>query len=233
MGISRFEASVETVDDTDFDAVYPASMQRVSRRFWTPVAVARRAAEVFTAHGVRRVLDVGSGAGKFVLVASRVARDIEFVGVEQRVHLVAIARDAQRVLHAKNARFVEGDATESSWARFDGFYFFNPFAENLFADEDRLDDRVELSMPRFALHVLRVEHALRGAKLGSVIVSYHGSSGRIPACFDLVETEKAGSDWLRTWVKKRENVDDGRFYVEADGGVTLHGGTPVEPPEAS
>ena len=216
---------MESADDAGFDAVYPEAMRLVSRRFWTPVAVAKRAAELFTTHAARRVLDVGSGAGKFVLVASRAARAIEFVGVEQRGHLVEIARRAQRALRAKNARFVEGDATESSWAAFDGFYFFNPFAENLFSDEDRLDDRVELSMPRFALHVLRVERALRSAKLGSVLVTYHGSSGRIPASFDLEHAERAGSDWLRAWIKKRPGVEDGRFYVEADEGVTLHGAT--------
>lgn len=209
-------------EDASFDAVYPSAAQTVSRRFWTPVAVAKRAAELFVAHGAKRVLDVGSGVGKFALVAATAAPKIQFVGVEQRPHLVEVARQAQRALGLTNVRFVEGDATESSWAAFDAFYFFNPFAENLFEDEDRLDDRVELSMARFALHVTRVERALRKGAMGSVLVTYHGSSGRIPTCYDLELAERAGSDWLRVWIKRRPAADDGAFFIEADGGVTHH-----------
>src|SRR5581483_1498313 len=125
--------------DVAFDSIYPAAILLLSPRFWTPVEVARRAAAMIQAAGVRRVLDVGSGSGKFALVAASAAPDVEFVGVERRSQLVAAARKAGAQLAIRNARFQLGDAADLEWEGFDGFYLYNPFAENLFVPEDRID----------------------------------------------------------------------------------------------
>src|SRR5437870_2162451 len=77
------------------------------------------------------------------------------------------------------------DATLVSWAEFDGIYLFNPLAENLFAREVRIDDHVELSAGRFRRDATRVEDALRAARIGTSLVTYHGSSTRIPVCYEL------------------------------------------------
>ncbi len=111
-----------------------------------------------------------------------------------------------------------------TWEAFDAFYLFNPLAENLFAEHDRIDDRVELTEKRFVREVLRVECELRRARLGSQVVTYHGSSVRIPACYKLQASEPAGSDWLRLWTKCSE-VDDGSFFVEVDDGMAWHSGS--------
>ena len=208
-------------DDALFDAVYPPAIRLVSRRFWTPVTVARRAAELLRAAGARRVLDVGAGVGKFVLAAASVAPEVDFVGIEQRAYLVEIARSARRRLGIANAHFHVAEATAMSWDAFDGLYFFNPLAENLFDEGDWLDDRVELTKQRFAREVLRVESALRKAPLGTAVVTYHGSSGRIPGCYDLRASEPAGSDRLRLWTKGRESSDSS-FFVEVDDDVVRY-----------
>lgn len=216
-------------EDAAFDSVYPPPIRAVSRRFWTPVEVARRAANLFRQAGARRVLDVGSGAGKFVLVAAGAVPEASFVGVEQRAHLVDVARRAQEQLRLSNAFFVVGDATASSWRGFDGFYFFNSFAENLFDRTGRLDDAVELTESRFVRDILRTERALREAPLGTAVVTYHGLSGRVPACYDLRQATRAGSDWLRLWVKTKEGGEG--FFLEGDDDVVLHraDGAPAEP----
>jgi SAM-dependent methyltransferase len=208
-------------DDAVFDAVYPARIRLLSERFWTPVAVARRAADLFRRAGARRVLDVGAGAGKFVLVAASAAPTLAFLGIEQRADLVKIARRARSRLRIQNARFRVADVTAVPWEGFDAFYLFNPLAENLFGKEDWIDDRVELTQRRFGREVLRVEQALRRAPLGSVVVTYHGASARIPACYELAASERAGSDWLRLWTKRRE-ADDGSLFVEVDDGIVWH-----------
>jgi len=209
-----------TPDDAAFDAIYPVPIRIASRRFWTPVDVARRAAHMLRGAGARRVLDVGSGVGKFVLVAASAEPQLLFVGVEQRAHLVQTARDAQSELQLTNVVFVSGEATSNSWRGFDGFYFFNPFAENLFADHERLDDAVVLSSTRFFRDIARTERALRAAPLGTAVATYYGMSGRMPACYDVLRTERAGSDWLRLWLKTREHAEG--FFLEYGDGVVLH-----------
>lgn len=207
-------------DDQAFDSLYPGSIQALSDRFWTPVGVARRVAELFWQAGAHTVMDVGSGAGKFVLIAASAVPEMHFVGIEQREHLLEAARKLQARLKIPNASFLLGDAAQVPWRGFDGFYFFNPFAENLFVDRDKIDDSVELSKARFVYDVLRTEEALRAAPLGTAVVTYHGMSGRMPASYELSLSEQAGSDWLRLWVKKRTLAEG--FFIEEGDSVVLY-----------
>jgi predicted RNA methylase len=213
------ESAASPADDSSFDRVYPPAVRELSRRFWTPVGVARRAGELLRSAGARNVLDVGAGAGKFALVAAAAQQELSFVGIEQREPLVHVARMAAIRLGINNARFLIGDVTKVPWGDFDGFYFFNPLAENLYADEDCIDHGVELSESRFFHDVLRIESALRVAPLRTAVVSYHGTSGRMPTCYELSHSERAGSDWLRLWIKRRPS-DDGSFFVD-DGDFIL------------
>jgi len=190
----------------EFDRVYPHAIRAISRRHWTPVAVARRAAQLLRHAGARRVLDVGSGVGKFVLVAAASTPEVTFVGIEQRVRLVEVARTAQLRLRLPNASFVCGEAGDTPWLGFDGLYFFNPFVENLFARDDRIDDALEMTEERFDRDVQRTEASLRGAPMGTAVVTYHGMGARIPGCYVPVRTERAGSDFLRLWVKRHEQA---------------------------
>jgi SAM-dependent methyltransferase len=200
-------------EDAAFDRIYPPAIRALSRRHWTPVHVGRRVASLFREAGARHVLDVGAGVGKFALVAAATEPALIFVGVEQRARLVRIARVAASQLGIENALFLEGDATTARWCDFDGIYFFNPLAENLFGTPDRIDSDVELSKARFVRDVLRVEEALRGAPTGTVVVTYHGSSTRIPTSYEVVHAERTGSDWLRVWKKGRASCD-GSLFVE-------------------
>lgn len=212
-------------DDLDeaFDAIYPPHIRRLSPRFWTPVAVARRAALLLRDAGARTILDVGAGVGKFALVAARTVPELRVVGIEQRAHLVKLALRARRDLAVTNVDFIVGNATETSWREYDGLYFFNSFAENTFEPEARLDERTELSLSRFAKDVLRTQAALRAAPPGTAVATFSGSSGRVPCTFELVSMEPAASSWLRLWIK-RDLPDDGSFFVELNDTVERHAG---------
>jgi SAM-dependent methyltransferase len=209
------------VDDESFDALYPPETQRRSYRFWTPVSVAKRAAALLHDAGARRVLDVGSGVGKFALVAAATQPELFVAGVEQRAPLVSVARATRKALGLENVRFLHGDATDAAWSEFDGFYFYNSFAENLFDPCDRIDDRADLSFARFARDVLRTLRLLREIRVGSVLATFYGASARIPTSFELRHAEQAQSGWLRLWVK-RDLEDDGTFFLEDGERVTRH-----------
>ncbi len=54
--------------DVTFDDLYPEDIQNLSPMHWTPVDIARRASN-FLAIPNARVLDIGSGVGKFCITA--------------------------------------------------------------------------------------------------------------------------------------------------------------------
>ena len=209
------------MDDDAFDALFPEPLRAGSEHFYTRVATARRAAELFAGRDAVRVLDVGSGAGKLCLVAACARPELELTGIEHRPHLVEAAIRAAGLLGVTNVRFVAGDAAAASWSGFDGVYLFNPFAENLYNPDEQLDDTVALSYERFRRDVRRVLRSLAAAPAGTCVVTHHGYGGPIPASYQLVHAERADSDWLRLWVKGGPGADPGAFYVEERDGVSL------------
>lgn len=86
---------------------------------------------------------------------------------------------------------------------------------------DWLDARADLSRACFVRDVVRTVTALRAARPGMAIVTFHGSSARMPASFELRHREASGSGWLRLWIK-RHVKDDGSFFIEDGGAIVLH-----------
>lgn len=189
------------VRDEDFDAVYPLPYQRASARYWTPVETARRAADLLVGEGARRVLDVGAGVGKFCLVGAACARRATFTGIEQRSHLVEAAREAIRALGAARVTMIHGRLDEISTAPFDAFYFYNPFAENIFGPASRLDDTVALSRTQYEADVRRSVAMLGAARPGTRVVTFYGFGGAMPRGYDLVHAEYRNGGTLQLWLK--------------------------------
>lgn len=189
-------------DDAAFDGLYTGRVRDVSKHFWTPVAVAGRVSSLLSQLGASRVLDVGAGAGKFCNAAAPMSPQLTFVGVEQRGDLVATARSTTRLLGLANVCHVHANVTEVSWTGFDALYFYNPFGENLnLSDADCVDDAVELSSQRYMSEVAWAEHRLASLAVGTIVVTYHGFGGGVPASFDLIREESCGTDRLRVWMK--------------------------------
>jgi SAM-dependent methyltransferase len=193
-----------SLSDHEFDGVYPTDIQRVSRRFWTPLAVVWRAAMRLDALNVTRVLDIGSGAGKFCVATAAQLPHISFVGVEHRLHLVQAARQASSRMGTPNAQFTVGDATRADLDQFDAVYLFNPFAENVFDDEERLDSTVELSLGRYRTDLRRIWMALGAMRIGTIVLTYHGFGAPLPRAYECLHADPVGSDRLCVWRKVRE-----------------------------
>jgi SAM-dependent methyltransferase len=178
--------------------------------------VARRAALRFAERGVRRVLDVGAGPGKFCIAAALAQPALEFCGVEQRVALVDAARALASKLCVKNVQLRAEDAFDVPWSDFDGLFFFNPFAENVFGSHDAFDATVELSEARLATELLRTAELLSSLRIGTVAITYCGLGGPIPSSYDLMREESIGSGTLRTWIKRRSHESDWFHLDERD-----------------
>ena len=188
--------------DRVFDLIYPDWVRAPSSQFWTPLAVAQRAARILATDASSRVLDVGSGAGKFCLVGA-LSTSAQFVGIEQRRHLVEVARAISREYGTTRATYIHGDIRDIDWREFNAFYFFNPFGENYFGGEERLDDSVELTPERFERDLRFAMAALSEAQIGTRVVTYHGLGRDFPPSYERVFSEPAGSDGLELWIRAR------------------------------
>lgn len=209
------------LDDAAFDALLSEHARRASSAYWTPALVALRAAEWIVEANARSVLDVGSGVGKFCLVAARACPELHIAGIEHRAHLVTEAsRLARQLGVADRVAFAHGTLDDVDPARFDAVYLFNPFSEHLFPSEQRLDAAVELSPERMERDVARFEAALDRMPVGAVVVTYHGFRGAIPDTFDLARWEQIGDCMLRAWVKQRARRAGSR-WIEVGEDLTL------------
>lgn len=191
------------IADRVFDETFfPLPAQRVSPSFWTPIEVAVRVAQLLVPRRATRVLDIGSGVGKFCIVGAAYTGAL-FVGVEHRSHFVRIATTAAARAGTDTARFFHGNFDIIDIRSFDSIYLFNPFEENCWPARDRLDLTVALSATKFYADVRRVETLLAGARGGTRVVTYHGFGGQMPDDYELVLRERRHSGYLDFWIKQQ------------------------------
>jgi SAM-dependent methyltransferase len=201
--IARALRSGMLVDDRVFDEVFPTAARARSSVYWTPVEVAVRAANLLADRAGASILDVGSGVGKFCIIAAA-AVNANVRGIEHRPHLVDIARAAAAKIGVSPI-FDGGSIEDQAAAAIDGFYFFNPFAENLCDWTDRIDGTVETSAERFSRDVDAAKRLLSKARIGARVVTYCGFGGDMPDGFVRVTRGRCGGGWLELWVKQEES----------------------------
>jgi len=194
------EKSFTSVEDEKFDLIYPAKIRKLSSIFWTPVAVAAKAAELLVTAPDTGVLDIGCGPGKFCLLAASLT-DGRFTGVEQRSDLIAAAKQAAIELEIAEVEFIHGNVLEIDFAAYDAFYLFNPFEENIFQG-NKIDRAVPLSPGLFKKYTSHVSAQLGARAIDTRVVSYMGYADDIPSCYTC-ESTHFGDD-LKLWIKERE-----------------------------
>ncbi|CAN5710825.1 hypothetical protein BH09MYX1_BH09MYX1_02260 [soil metagenome] len=185
--------------DRDFDQFLAEDLRLASRTFWSRLAIARRAAEWIDELGIKTVVDVGSGAGKFC-VAAALAGDATYVGVEQRPRLVRSARQLADLFGvASRVSFIEGTFGITPLPVAEAYYLFNPFGENVFDEEERLDADVELSGTRYLRDVRAAEGFLAAVSTGTYLLTYNGFGGQVPPKFREVRVDRELPSVLRMW----------------------------------
>jgi SAM-dependent methyltransferase len=188
--------------DAAFDAIYDRRIRVLSKRHWSPVAVAARAATMLAEAGATRILDVGSGVGKFCLVGA-MRTTATFVGVERREDLVEVARDAARRLGVPRATFVHADVADFAFDGFDGVYLYNPFFEQISRSLRLIDETAERSKDVYRSLVRGTLVKLGALGRPGVVITFHGLGGRVPPdAFEFIGEEAAGNDWLELWTKR-------------------------------
>lgn len=183
--------------DEVFDNIYPRRIRRIADQHFTPVVAATRAAAFLVNRAGTKVLDVGSGAGKFCLVGASTTAG-QFTGIEQREDLVVVATGIAKSCGLTNVNFVHGNILNTDFHRFDAFYLFNPFYENVNSAR-RMDDTVLLSQSLYESYCAYTFHQLEHMPADTRVVTYYTSRRNIPHDYRMVDSSDNGH--LECWIK--------------------------------
>lgn len=193
--------------DRAFDRFLPEDLGALSSDQWTPLDVVATAVAWLGEIGVRSVVDIGSGPGKFC-VAAALASDLELIGLEQNPRFVAVARSLARHFGVQHrASFVHGELRGGGLPPADAYYLYNPFAQHLYGPGDGLYPEVVPDYARFHGDVKGAQEAFRRAPAGTVVLTYNGFGGIMPASYEICRVSHELPCVLRMW-RKSEPWDD-------------------------
>jgi len=172
-----------TVDDSAFDALYPEWIQKLAERHWTPVQIALLAADYLADKPQKKILDIGSGAGKFCLVGA-LSTEGRFYGIEQRESLIKLSREIAVKNNIDNVEFIHSNINEVSFACYDAFYFYNSFFENLDGSYP-IDKTIKRKSELYYSYSAYVKKQLAETSAGTRLVTFWSNRDEIPESFDL------------------------------------------------
>jgi SAM-dependent methyltransferase len=184
--------------DAGLDKIYPGSIQLLAARHWTPLQVTQMVAPFLVTHPGVKVLDIGSGVGKFCLAAAYYKPHATFYGVEQRKDLVSHAHKAKDLLGLENVHFIHSNITDLDFKQYHHFYFFNSFYENLM-DCDKIDDTITCSTALFNFYHKQLYRKLKEMPSGTRIATFHCLDNKIPPEYHLVDSKV--ETLLKFWIK--------------------------------
>lgn len=184
--------------DVSFDQVYPVSIQKLAARHWTPLQVIRKAANFLAVQQGAKVLDIGSGVGKFCLAAGFFKPEALFFGIEQRQQLCFFAETARQQLDIGNVTFLQGNFTGLDLRDYDHFYFYNSFYENL-NGTSKIDDSLEYSSGLYYYYTRFLYKQLERTPSGTRLATFHSLEDEIPPDFLPAGSESEGL--LKFWIK--------------------------------
>ena len=184
--------------DKEFNTLYPPSIQALAKYHWTPLPIAMKAACFLAGDGHVSILDIGSGVGKFCLAAAWHTPNSHYYGVEQREALIHHAETAKSRLHLDNVSFIHGNFSQLDLKKYDHFYFYNAFYENL-NGTDKIDDSIDYSSELYDYYSRYLFRQLQQKPPGTRLCTLCSSENEIPPDFQVVHSEM--NDLLKFWVK--------------------------------
>ena len=165
---------------------------------WTPIQVAKKAAEFLSVGKSPKILDIGSGAGKFCLAAAYYQPKAFFYGIEQRKELVKAANTALEILQLPNVSFINENIIDIDLKAYDHFYFFNSFYENL-DDYFKIDNEIPYSAELYTTYQSYVYKQLEKKSAGTRIATFHSTEDEIPEQYH--EVSASDDNLLKFWIK--------------------------------
>jgi hypothetical protein len=185
------------ITDNEFDTIYPENLKKHGHVHWTPVEVAIEAVAFLTDIKSPRVLDIGSGAGKFCLIGAAITK-ANFTGVELRPELYKLAKRIAKHYSLPNTEFVNSNILEVDFSPYNAFYYFNPFYENI-EQTNTIDDTLDLKTQNYNIYTKYVKQQLENMPKGTRLVTYWSSAKDVPLNYTLQVESMNGL--LEMWEK--------------------------------
>ena len=182
----------------EFDQVYPIKFQEISKIHWTPVEVIELAVEWLIQKDETKILDIGSGVGKFCIVGALISK-AKFTGIEKREYLFEEALKVKNKIGVNNVEFINDNITNFDFKNYNSFYYYNPFCEQI-ATTDLIDNSISYSENKFELYQEYVSEQFKKAAIGTKIVTYCSDSYVIPSGYALSNLNYNGL--LQLWIKE-------------------------------
>jgi hypothetical protein len=180
------KAEAEMLDEI-FDSIYPLRYKIISKFHFTPVHVAQVAAKYLVQKPGTRVLDIGSGAGKFCMIGASCTNG-HFTGVEQRKNLHRLALKLAKMYAPERVEFRLSNITEVDFEAFDAIYYYNSFYENIFRDS-AMDQVVTLDKTLYTLYTQYMREQLSKMPLGTRLVTYFSFMDEVPGSYEIRYTD--------------------------------------------
>lgn len=184
--------------DKIFNSLYPKPIEEVAEKHWSPLAVAKKAADFLAASPDAKVLDIGSGSGKFCLTAAHFHPLNLIYGIEQRANLVALSGELAQKLQLENVSFICDNIMHVDFRNYDNFYFYNSFYENIDGTQ-KIDSNVTYSSELYLHYNRYLNKQLAKMPAGTRVVTYHCFGNEVPSDYEIVHTDYA--EFLKFWVK--------------------------------
>lgn len=184
--------------DEQFHHLYPLTIRQLAHRHWTSLAVAELVAKFLSPSPAAKVLDIGSGVGKFCLTGAYYNGSAQFYGIEQRKDLVGHANTAKKILGLANVHFMHGNFTQLDFSQYDHFYFYNAFYEHL-TDTDKIDEHITFSTSLYNYYNRYLYKKLDAMPAGTRLATFHTLEDRVPPGYCLAESHIG--TLLKFWIK--------------------------------
>ncbi len=185
------------ISDDDFNTIYPKRIRKLSSQHWTPVAVAKVAADFLVERPGVKVLDIGSGAGKFCMIGAANSKG-HFTGVEQRIQLIELSTKISYDYNLRNTDFIHANITSIEFREYDAFYFYNSFHENIDV-LNSIDRSIKLDPELYNLYSVYLIQQFISLPIGTRIATFHSPFSIIPQTFKLQDSLYGG--FLNLWEK--------------------------------
>lgn len=187
----------KTILKKEFDLLLPDSFQKVSAIHWTPENIIQKSAQWLAPSKKTKVLDIGSGVGKFCILGATVS-EAHFTGVELRKNLVEESKKMSQQFNMQNIHFINKDIVDVPFSNYDSFYYYNPFCEYT-AIADKIDDSILFSEKQLKDYNYYVFNELKKKPIGTRVVTYLSPNFQLPNAYAAQEILEEGA--LVFWQK--------------------------------